>query len=212
MSTPREQREPLNSSTQTPAKPGWWQRFRLYWVSDHAWLRAMLPNFHKVNAELFRSGHPGYRTLKRARALGVTSVLSLRGEADSVATLLERDACAELGLELRFLALRSTVLPSPSDLLELVAQLRDMPKPMLVHCKSGSDRTGLAATLYRHVIEGEPLSRARQAFSWRYGHVSRGKAGVIHGMLDAYAAAHADTGIGFEDWVSQSYDPDALVR
>ena len=86
-----------------------------------------------------------------------------------------------------------------------------MPKPMLVHCKSGSDRTGLAVTLYLHVIKGQPLDEARRALSWKYGHWSFGSAGVVHRLLDAYAAAHAATGIGFEDWVRQDYDAVALM-
>jgi protein tyrosine/serine phosphatase len=92
----------------------------------------------------------------------------------------------------------------------MIRLLREMPKPMLVHCKSGADRTGLAVTLYLHVIRGEPLEQARRALSWRYAHLSFGQAGVVHRMLDAYAADRAATGIGFEDWVATRYDPAAF--
>ena len=81
---------------------------------------------------------------------------------------------------------------------------------MLLHCKSGADRTGFATTLYLHVVRGEPLERARRALNWRFGHFRFGDAGVIHALLDAYAADHARTGIAFEDWVRTRYDRDAL--
>jgi Protein tyrosine/serine phosphatase len=137
--------------------------------------------------------------------------LTLRGEALNPPNVIERRAASHLGLDLRFVALRAMVLPPPERLLRLIDLLRTMPKPMLVHCKSGSDRTGLAVTLYLHVIKGQPLDEARRALSWKYGHWSFGSASVVHRLLDAYAAAHTATGIGFEDWVRQDYDAAALM-
>lgn len=188
----------------------WRSTLRGYWLRDHAWLRALLPNFHKVDADLYRSNHPGLRLLRRAQGLGVRSVLSLRGDAENTPNILERDACRRLGLELRFLRLRSVALPPRETLLQLLEHLRDMPKPMLVHCKSGADRTGLAVTLYLHVIKGLPLPEARRALGWKYAHFSFGKAGIVHRMLDAYEADHQATGIGFEEWAATRYDPAAL--
>lgn len=182
-----------------------------YWWSDHAWLREILPNFYKVDDDLYRSNHPGKRMLKRARARGVRSVLSLRGPADNTHNIIERDAARQLGLELRFIKMRTTILPKRNALLDLIAQLRAMPKPILVHCKSGADRTGLAVTLYLHVIKGQPLATARRALNWRYAHFAWGKAGIVHRLLDAYDRDHTATGIGFEDWVATRYDRDALA-
>lgn len=183
---------------------------RRYWWDDHAWLRALLPNFYKVDDDVYRSNHPGLRALRRARARGVRSVLSLRGDADITPNIIERDAAARLELDLRFIRMRTTILPARKALLELVHQLRVMPKPVLVHCKSGADRTGLAITIYLHVIKGQPIARARRALNWRYAHFSWGRAGIVHRLLDAYAAEHAATGIGFEEWVATRYDRAAL--
>jgi len=193
------------------AKAAWWWPTYRYWVADHALLRALIPNFYKVDDHLYRSNHPGHRRLKQARQLGVQSILSLRGDPDTLPNRRERAACAALGLELRFIGLRTVKLPQPETLLELLALFREMPKPMLVHCKSGADRTGLAVTLYRHVIMGEPLSVARQSLHWSYGHLSFGRAGVVHRVLDAYAQAHDRSGVSFEQWVRDSYDPVALA-
>lgn len=185
---------------------------REYWLRDHAWVRLFVPNFYKVDADLYRANHPGYGRLRRARDLGVRSVLSLRGDRATAPTLVERDACAALGLELRFVRLWTTRLVDGEVLLDLVDKLRHMPKPMLVHCKSGADRTGLAVTLYLHVLKGVSLEEARRALNWRYAHLPWTKAGIVHTMLDAYAADRAETGIGFEDWVRTRYDKSALTR
>lgn len=185
---------------------------RDYWIGDHALLRLLVPNFYRVDADLWRANHPGFRRLRIARDKGIRSVLSLRGARPSAPTLLERRACARLGLELGFVQLWTTRLVEAEVLLELIEKLRTMPKPMLVHCKSGADRTGLAVTLYLHGLKGVPLAEARRALHWRYAHLPWSRAGIVHRMLDAYDAAHRATGIGFEDWVRTAYDPGALSR
>ncbi|MDG4647136.1 tyrosine-protein phosphatase [Roseibacterium sp. SDUM158017] len=183
-----------------------------YWLRDHAWVRLFVPNFYKVDADLYRANHPGHRRLRIARDLGVKSVLSLRGDRGTVPTLVERQACDALGLDLQSVRMWTTKLVEGEVLLDLVDKLRHMPKPMLVHCKSGADRTGLAVTLYLHVIKGVPLAEARRALSWKYAHLSWTKAGIVHRVLDAYEADHVATGIGFEDWVRTRYDREALSR
>jgi protein tyrosine/serine phosphatase len=170
-----------------------------------------VPNYHRVDADLFRSAHPSPRTLARAHADGVRAVLSLRGDADIAANIVERAACARLGLDLHSLAMSALNLPSPEMLLALVEMLRDVPKPVLVHCKSGADRTGLAVTLHLHVMRGVPIGEARRALALRYGHWHLGRAGIVHRLLDAYARDAADGGMGFETWARNRYDPAALA-
>ena len=182
-----------------------------YWIKDHAWLRAIIPNFYQVDELLYRSNHPSPRRLSHLKRLGIRSVLSLRGSGKNTPSILERNACERLGLELKFIRMRTGVLLSPNTLLDLLNELRTMPKPMLVHCKSGADRTGLAVTLYLHVLKNMPLDQARRALSWRYAHWKWGQAGIIHALLDTYAADHIATGINFERWVATQYDPDKIT-
>ncbi len=189
---------------------GYRRILRGYWLRDHAYLRLLWSNFHKVDDGLFRSNHPGLKGLKRAKAHGVQAVLSLRSGDDNTPNIIERDAARRLNLPLHFIRLRTAILPSPGTLLELLDLLRTLPKPLLIHCKSGADRTGFAATLYLHVIKGVPLPEARKQLALRFAHNRLGKAGIIHSLLDAYAADHARTGDDFETWVTTRYDPAAL--
>jgi protein tyrosine/serine phosphatase len=179
---------------------------------DHAWVRLLVPNLYRIDEDLWRSNQPGRRRLMRMKTMGIRSVLSLRGDSFDAASLVEKDAAAEVGIPLDFVRMRAQKLPRPEVLLEAIAKVRDLPKPLLIHCKSGADRTGLMVTIYLHAIKGVPLGQARRALSWKYAHASWGRAGIVHTVLDAYAAAHDETGIGFEDWVATAYDPDALTQ
>ncbi|WP_298357035.1 dual specificity protein phosphatase family protein [Rhodoblastus sp.] len=60
--------------------------------------------------------------------------------------------------------------PAASTIKELLAALRSAPKPILIHCKDGADRTGLAAALYEFLIAGQPREAAARQLSFRYGH------------------------------------------
>lgn len=181
-----------------------------YWLKDHGLLRAIWTNFHKLDDDVWRHNHPSRARLARLRGMGAASVLTLRG-SKSVPSVMEAQACADLGLIFRTLEIRATRLPRRQAILDLLAAMHEIPKPMVIHCKSGSDRTGLAATIYLHVFKSVPLVEARKQLSPRYIHNPLGRAGIVNVFLDAYAAAHAATGIGFEDWVRTQYDRDALA-
>jgi protein tyrosine phosphatase (PTP) superfamily phosphohydrolase (DUF442 family) len=185
-------------------------RFWAYWLRDHAMLRVVLPNAYQVDDYLWRGAHPGRGQLKRLKISGIASILSLRGGGNTMPNAEERAICDALKLPLHHLSMRASSPPPPGVVVDLLTLLREMPKPLFVHCKSGADRTAFAVTLYLHVLRGIPLTEARQAFSWRYGHLRWGKVRVLHNFLDAYAAAQDATGIGFEDWVSTRYNPDTL--
>jgi len=52
----------------------------------------VIPNYYKVDDNLYRSHHPGHRRLKQARRLSVKSVLSLRGDPDALRNRRKRAA------------------------------------------------------------------------------------------------------------------------
>ncbi len=92
----------------------------------------------------------------------------------------------------------------------LIDVLEQCPYPLLIHCKSGADRTGLASALYRMVERGEPPERAETNFSYRFGHIPLGGTEHLHeplreyaGWLKAHGARH--TPEQFRAWVKNDY-------
>lgn len=143
-------------------------------LGGHAASLQMSGNFHPIlEGEAYRSAQPTAESLARWTVeKGLRSVLNLRGENPDSPWWREEAAAAErLGLvHADFRMSASEDLPQ-ARAAELLALLKSLPKPLLIHCRSGSDRTGLAAALYL-AEAGEGEARAESQISFRYGHVS----------------------------------------
>lgn len=190
-------------------RAAWWH----YQLMDHAFLRALWTNFAQIAPGVYRSNHPSPARLARYRNRGIRAIITLRGGLTKAAGTFEREACRALGLTLHevygFSAVR---LPGVTQIDALEATFRATEKPFVIHCKSGSDRTGLAAALYLLLIEGAPVEQAARQLSWRFIHFPWTRTGVLDAMLATYGADHAQTGIGFRAWLDTRYDPEAITR
>jgi protein tyrosine/serine phosphatase len=188
-----------------------WARARIYnlWF-DHAILRTVWTNQAQVAPGVLRSNHPTRARLARLKRQGLVSVLSLRGSDPTAHNETERLWCADLGLKLHTVAMQDRRAPSVQTLTELIRQFRAVEKPVLIHCKAGADRAGMASAIWLMVMEGVPLARARRMLTWRHWHLARSRAGALGAVFDAYAADGAEAAMPFETWVATRYDPDAV--
>lgn len=98
------------------------------------------------------------------------------------------------------LKITGKAFPEKDALLELTRSLKEIEKPLLIHCQSGADRTGLASVIYRHVVEGESIQVARKELSLKHGHLSS-QSGFLFGQYSR-SAEH----ISFETWVEEYYE------
>lgn len=132
-------------------------------------------NFHAVvPGEIYRSAQPSAGEIARyADAHGIKSVLNLRGEHKGDAWY-DAEVAASNAHHITHYDLSTAAKREFTD--EQVTQLLDImrraPKPLLIHCHSGSDRTGLAAALYLSEIAQKPKEEAARQLSLRYGHLS----------------------------------------
>ncbi len=131
-------------------------------------------NFHEVSAgQVYRAAQmDGQKLVRWQREHGIASVLNLRGEntgADWYET--EKAVTDRLGvrhIDFRMSASRELTADQARELIEI---MRDAPKPMLIHCMGGADRTGLASALYVAGIEGGTESAAEWQLSPIFGHI-----------------------------------------
>ena len=177
---------------------------------DHGILRVLWTNQFQIAPGVWRSNHPPQGRFAAIKAMGIDTVLTLRGAGGNPSDLLEREACAANGITLHAIALQARAAPTRAQIAQLIGLFRTLPRPFLMHCKSGADRAGFASAVYLMVIMGEPVETARRMLSWRYLHFSWSKTGVLDRVLDLYAARNATAPIGFEDWAATEYDPAAV--
>lgn len=121
-------------------------------------------NSYRVSPELYRSGQPdeaGFRTIEQA---GIKSVLNLR-EYHS-----DDDEAAGTGLKLLHYPVAAGSV-TEQDIINILRILRSAPKPVLVHCWHGSDRTGITVAAYRIVEQNMSVEDAEKEFTDdRFGH------------------------------------------
>jgi protein tyrosine/serine phosphatase len=178
---------------------------------DHALLRLPWRNWGVVErGRLYRSNHPlPWQLRAAARRHGIRSVINLRGHRAACGSdALGREEAARLGLVHADQPLESRGAPHKDRIQRLLQLYRTLPQPILIHCKSGADRTGLAAGVW-HLMQGRGAAEAAAALTLRHGHVSAAKTGILDAFFAEYARAEA-RGVPFEEWLARDYDENAL--
>ncbi|MGR3291254.1 MAG: tyrosine-protein phosphatase, partial [Paracoccaceae bacterium] len=137
-------------------------------------------------------------------------VITLRGDGNIVANNLEKQTCRELGLALKSVDFSATRPPKAEAILQLIEYFRTLPKPLLMHCKSGADRAGLASAIYLMVIENIDVADAKKMFAKKYLHFKSSQTGVLDHILDRFEIRQAEQAITFENWIENQYDPDEI--
>lgn len=177
---------------------------------DHGVFRGLWTNFHQVAPGVFRSNYPSEKRFSGLVKRGIKTIITLRGADNSVQYQFEKKLCSENGIGLLAVNLNARRAPSADNLLQLIALMRLAQQPVLIHCKSGADRAGLASAIYLMVFENTAPREASKMLSRKYLHFKSSKTGVLDLLLESYAEQHDETGQSFEDWLRNSYDPDAL--
>ncbi|OGO89893.1 MAG: hypothetical protein A3F10_02510 [Coxiella sp. RIFCSPHIGHO2_12_FULL_42_15] len=132
---------------------------------------AIRDNFHVVvNNQVYRSAQLPESTLKMLVHLkGIKTIVNLRGANLNEDWYMQEIKTANLLQVKHFdLALKSRKLPNMAELKSLTDIIQTAPKPILLHCLSGSDRTGFASAMSMILLENAPLEKAEGQFSWRY--------------------------------------------
>jgi protein tyrosine/serine phosphatase len=132
-------------------------------------------NFHSVVAgALYRSAQPTTFDIARyQKTYGIKTIINLRGENRGSswydAEIAEAKQLGITHIDFRMSARRELTQVEAADLIGI---LKRAEKPVLIHCKAGADRTGLAAALYVAAVAKLGETAAENQLSIRYGHIS----------------------------------------
>lgn len=163
-------------------------------------------NLHPViDQRVYRSAQLSPRQLDRViRQYEIRTVISLRGGDEGDDWFRDQlEVCSTHQVRLEGISFTAMRLPRPGHLKKLLRLFDEVEKPLLLHCRGGADRTGLAATLYLHLYAGLPLDDAqRLGLTWRYGHFVS-KAGAMDEFFDLYRANSDD--LPLREWTLKRY-------
>lgn len=142
-------------------------------VGGYSGILAYTGNLHAVSeGVLYRSAQLSKQQFEAAiREHKLKSILNLRGAHPGEAWYDDEVAAAQQAgiqhYDYPMSAKRRLTRDQIEPILEIV---RNAPKPLLIHCRSGADRSGLVAALFRVVIENAGPEEADRQLSLRYGH------------------------------------------
>lgn len=106
------------------------------------------------------------------KARGIRTVINLRGYCPDFDWY--RDECRAThaaNVALEDITLSAIRLPTPSEIRRLVEVLDRAEYPILMHCRQGVDRTGLASAIVKLLEPGVPLAAAERQLSLAYGYI-----------------------------------------
>jgi protein tyrosine/serine phosphatase len=130
-------------------------------------------NFHVVDqGAVYRSGQlSGSQFSARIRENGIRTIIDLRGNnAGSPWYDDEVRASDAAGVRHVDFPISASRQLTDQQISRLAGLLTSSPRPILIHCEGGADRTGLASALYKLVVDESPPSEAAAQLSFRYGH------------------------------------------
>ncbi|HEY8503478.1 MAG TPA: tyrosine-protein phosphatase [Gemmataceae bacterium] len=172
-------------------------------------------NFHAViEGRVYRSAQPSPEALAELiRDRGVRTVVNLRGCCEGFDWYAGECRATHAGNVVQEdVTLSASRLPPPAELRRLVEVLDRAEQPVLLHCRRGADRTGLASGLALLLYTDASPSDAARHHGLRFGHVGLGRTGNVDRFFALYEGYLAANGLAhspevFRRWVLHEYRP-----
>jgi predicted protein tyrosine phosphatase len=170
-------------------------------------------NFHTViPGRIYRCCQPTARAVEQMVAShGIRTVVNLRGCCNPFPWYLEEArATARLGVCQEDVAFSAGRLPATSELRRLIEVLEGSEPPLVLHCRRGADRTGLAAAVALLLLTDATPAQAARQLGARYGHVALGRPAHLDLFLELYsdwllARGLTHSSAVFRRWATEEY-------
>lgn len=133
----------------------------------------IIDNFHAVEKGLlYRSKQLSCKKLRAyVERFNIKTIINLRGKNKSALWWHQEKKCVqELGIKFFNIASNASRPSTKHEICQILSLYDHAPKPILIHCYSGSDRTGEAAALWCLDQQNNRKAACKQ-LSWRFGHI-----------------------------------------
>lgn len=129
---------------------------------------------------------------------GIKTLVNLRGENPGKKWWeKEKKAASKNNVQFYNISMNAKKLPSKENVLKLLSIYDNAPKPILIHCQAGANRTGEAAALWKIYKQGTTKEEALKQLAIKYGHFSS-KNGAKNFFIKIWQG---------KNWVKKYYDP-----
>ncbi|MCV6631382.1 MAG: dual specificity protein phosphatase family protein [Flavobacteriaceae bacterium] len=105
-----------------------------------------LHNFYQIDDSIYRSAQPSKKAFGELQQKGFKTILNLRRKKD------DQKKAKGTQLLLKHLRFKTKAL-TQQDIIDALHIIQQSPKPLLIHCWHGSDRTGVITAAYRIVFQ-----------------------------------------------------------
>jgi protein tyrosine/serine phosphatase len=122
---------------------------------------------------------------------GIRTIINLRGRNPGTKWYRDETAIAtRKGITHIDIGMSANKEPDSATIERLIEAFKTAPKPILVHCEAGADRSGLASAIYELLIAHRPASEAERQLSFYYGHFPwlTSKTGAMDNAFERIAA------------------------
>lgn len=130
-------------------------------------------NLHEVSVgRFYRSGQMSHSDLQQTiKDLGIKTVIDLRWASDEPEAdgMQEKDIVRGAGADYHHVRFKSSALPDAGRINRLQELYDSAEEPVLVHCSSGTHRTGMASAIWVNQRLGLGEEAMREQMSIKYG-------------------------------------------
>jgi hypothetical protein len=178
---------------------------------------AIANNVHSLQSgRVYRAAQMDPERLKQfAHDHRVRTVVNLRGYCPDFDWYLgECRATHDANISQEDITLSALRLPAPAEVRRLLEVLDHAEYPILLHCRQGVDRTGLAAVMVKLLEPGVSLAEARRQLSLAFGYVPYNGTEYMDRFFDLYRdwlsrMDSVHTPELFRHWAQSEYCPGA---
>jgi protein tyrosine phosphatase (PTP) superfamily phosphohydrolase (DUF442 family) len=182
--------------------------FQVYYVLLGGNFHTALPN------KVFRCGQLSGKDLEKVISEhNIRTVVNLRGCSPTLPWYQEETrATHNLNVAQEDICLSATRLPATHELRRLIEVLDRTEYPILLHCRHGSDRTGLASAVVLLMQPNVTFQEARSQLSVWFGHLVLGRLKYLDRFFDLYSEWLGQHGFShspdhFREWIAADNFP-----